>query len=71
MLLAINKVHSQINQDALRQKVGDTYAETVAGIFPLSEDMVLLASEGIFCMKYPEHPVSQGFRKVAQQIIDV
>ncbi|MEM9907580.1 MAG: MinD/ParA family protein [Cyanobacteria bacterium P01_D01_bin.44] len=71
MLLAINKVHSQINQGALRQKVEDTYAETVAGIFPLSEDMVLLASEGIFCMKYPEHPVSQEFRKVAQQIIDV
>ena len=43
MLLAINKVHSQINQDALRQKVEDTYAETVAGIFPLSEAMVLLA----------------------------
>ena len=71
ILLAINKVHSQINQDVLRQKVEDTYAETVAGIFPLSEDMVLLASEGIFCMKYPEHPVSYGFRRVAQQLIEV
>lgn len=70
MLLAINKVHSQINHDALKQKVEDTYAEAVAGIFPLSEDIVLLASEGVFCMKHPEHPVSQEFRKVAQQIID-
>ncbi|MEM6253595.1 MAG: MinD/ParA family protein [Cyanobacteria bacterium P01_D01_bin.156] len=70
MLLAINKVHSQVNHDALRQKVEDTYAETVAGIFSLSEDMVLLASEGIFCMQHPEHLLSQEFRKVAQQIIN-
>ena len=70
MLLAINKVHSQVNHDALKQKVEDTYTETVAGIFPLSEDMVLLASEGIFCMRYPEHPLSQEFRKVAQQIME-
>lgn len=70
MLLAINKVHSQVNRDALKQKVEATYAETVAGVFPLSEDMVLLASEGVFCVKYPEHPISQEFRKVAQQMID-
>lgn len=71
MLLAINKVHSQVNREALKQKVEETYAETVAGIFPLSEDMVLLASEGVFCVKYPEHPVTQEFRKVAQQMIEV
>lgn len=70
MLLAVNKVHSQVNRDALKQKVEETYTETVAGIFPLSEDMVLLASEGVFCVRYPEHPISQEFRKVAGQIIN-
>ncbi|MCC5645752.1 MinD/ParA family protein [Nostoc sp. CHAB 5824] len=70
MLLAINKAHSKLNLEALKQKVEETYSETVAGVFPLSEDMVQLASEGVFCMKYPEHPVSQEFRKVAQQIIE-
>ncbi|MEM9004777.1 MAG: MinD/ParA family protein [Cyanobacteria bacterium P01_F01_bin.86] len=71
MLLAVNKVHSQVNRDALKQKVEETYAETVAGVFPLSEDMVLLASEGVFCVKHPEHPITQEFHKVAQQIIAV
>jgi MinD-like ATPase involved in chromosome partitioning or flagellar assembly len=69
MLLAINKAHSKLNLAALKQKVEETYRETVAGVFPLSEDVVQLASEGVFCVKYPEHPVSQEFRKVAQQII--
>jgi MinD-like ATPase involved in chromosome partitioning or flagellar assembly len=70
MLLAINKAHSKLNLEALKQKVEETYGETVAGIFPLSEDVVQLASEGVFCVKYPDHPVSQEFRKVAQQIIE-
>jgi MinD-like ATPase involved in chromosome partitioning or flagellar assembly len=70
VLLAINKAHSKLNLDALKQKVEETYSETVAGVFPLSEDVVQLASEGVFCVKYPEHPVTQEFRKVAQQIIE-
>ncbi|MEL7068376.1 MAG: MinD/ParA family protein [Cyanobacteria bacterium J06581_3] len=70
MLLAINKVYSTLNVDALKQKVEETFHETVAGVFPLSEDVVQLASEGVFCVKYPEHPVSQEFRKVAQQIAE-
>ena len=70
MLLAINKVYNSLNVDALKQKVEETFHETVAGAFPLSEDMVQLASEGVFCVKYPEHPVSQEFRKVAQQIAE-
>ena len=69
MLLTINKALSKLNFDALRQKVEATYEIPVAGIFPLSEDIVQLASNGVFCVQYPEHPVSQEFRKVAQQII--
>ncbi|TAF49945.1 MAG: MinD/ParA family protein [Oscillatoriales cyanobacterium] len=69
MLLAINKAHSKLNLEALRQKVEQTYQESVAGVFPLSEDLVQLASEGVFCVKYPEHPISQEFNNVARQII--
>ncbi|MEO1145360.1 MAG: MinD/ParA family protein [Cyanobacteria bacterium J06638_22] len=68
MLLTINKVHSKLNPEALKQKVEETYGEPVAGIFPLSEDVVQLASEGVFCVKFPDHPVSQEFLKVAQHI---
>lgn len=70
MLLTINKVLSSINRDALKQKVEETYGAPVAGIFPLSEDIMQLASEGVFCVKYPEHPLSQEFRKVADKIIN-
>jgi MinD-like ATPase involved in chromosome partitioning or flagellar assembly len=69
MLLAVNKALSSMNFDSLRQKVEEAYSIPVAGIFPLSEDIVQLASEGVFCVKYPEHPVSQEFSKMAQQLM--
>lgn len=70
MLIAINKAHSKLNFEALKQKVEETYNVPVAGIFPLSEEVVQLASEGVFCQKHPEHPVSQEFKKVAQSIMN-
>jgi MinD-like ATPase involved in chromosome partitioning or flagellar assembly len=70
MLLAVNKVHSKLNHEALKHKIEEIYNAPVAGIFPLSEDFVQLASEGVFCLRYPDHPISQEFRKVAQQIVD-
>lgn len=69
MLLAINKVLTTMNFDALREKVQQAYDLPVAGIFPLSEDLIQLASEGVFCVKYPDHPVTREFQKVAQHIM--
>lgn len=71
MLLTVNKTHSKLNLDALRQKVEEIYKLPVAGIFPLSEDVVQLASEGIFCLRYQDHPISQEFKKVAQKMMEL
>ena len=68
MLLAINKAFQKLNFDALKQKVEEAYDEKVVGIFPSSDEILELASEGVFCTKYPEHPISQEFRKIAQEI---
>lgn len=69
MMLAVNKVLSSINFEALRQKIEETFDVPVAGMFPLSEDIVQLASEGVFCTKYPSHPITQEFQKVAREIM--
>lgn len=69
MLLAVNKVYSSLNFEALKQKVEETYKTEVAGVFPLSEEVVQLASEGVFCARFPEHAVSQEFCRVATQIM--
>lgn len=65
ILLAVNKIHSKTSLEALKQQVEATYSTKVAGLFPFSEEMLQLASDGIFCVKHPDHVVSQEFYKVA------
>jgi hypothetical protein len=45
-LLVVNKVLPELDFNALRQKVEETYQKTVAGILPLSNDMLRLAKRG-------------------------
>ncbi len=68
--IVINKALSCLEPGVLRQKVEETYGVAVAGLFPLSEDIVKLASEGVFCVRYPEHPATQEFQAVARRIME-
>lgn len=69
MLLVVNKVLTKFDFEALRQKIQTTYNVPVAGVFPLCEEMVELASSDLFCLRYPEHPWTQEINKVAKQIL--
>lgn len=69
MMLVINKVLPSLSRDALQQKVEEAYGLPVVGVFPLSEDLVQLGSEGVFCAKITQHPVSQEFNRVAQHLM--
>lgn len=68
--IVINKALSCLDSEVLRHKVKETYGVPVAGLFPLSEDIVKLASEGVFCLHHPEHPVTQEFQAVARRIME-
>ncbi|HIK06661.1 MAG TPA: MinD/ParA family protein [Trichormus sp. M33_DOE_039] len=69
MLLLINKALPALDFDALRQQVEKTYNAPVAGILPLSEELIQLASSDLFCLRNPDHPFSQVMDKVAQMIM--
>lgn len=69
MLLLINKALPALDFDALRQQVEKIYNAPVAGILPLSDEMVQLASSDLFCLRYPNHPISLEMQKVAKQIM--
>ncbi|MBW4578402.1 MAG: MinD/ParA family protein [Tildeniella nuda ZEHNDER 1965/U140] len=69
LLLVVNKALSKFNFAELKQKVQSTYDVPVAGVFPLSEDMAELASSGLFCFRYPDHPWSLELHQVVQHIL--
>lgn len=58
MLMVVNKALPAFDFADLRKQVETTYNLSVAGILPLSEEMVQLGSKGIFCLHYSEHPIS-------------
>jgi MinD-like ATPase involved in chromosome partitioning or flagellar assembly len=69
MLMVINKVVSKIDFSELQEKVEMTYDIPVAGILPVSEEMMQLGSSGVFCLRYPNHPLTQILNQVALKAI--
>ncbi len=63
--LVVNKVPRGFDADTLRTQVEQTYACPVAAVLPHSDEMLALASGGIFALCYPDHPMTAGLREVA------
>ncbi len=69
LLLLVNKALPSYDFGALKHQVESTYNAPVAGIMPLSPEVVQLASGGLFCLQYPDHDWSKVIQSVAQQIM--
>jgi MinD-like ATPase involved in chromosome partitioning or flagellar assembly len=69
MLLVVNKALPGLDFDGLRDQMETLYKTPVAGIVPLSEEMVQLASSGLFCLHYTDHPFTDTVEKIVDQII--
>ena len=69
LLLVVNKVLPSMDFTSLRKRVSETYNAPVAAVFPLSEDMLELASSGIFCILYPDHPFTREVQRLARQVL--
>jgi septum site-determining protein MinD len=70
LLLVVNKVLPKLDFTSLRQQVQATYAAPVAGILPVSDEMIELGSAGIFSLVYPDSSYSKGVREIAAQIVN-
>jgi MinD-like ATPase involved in chromosome partitioning or flagellar assembly len=69
MLLIVNKVPDIFNAADVKARVEQAYACKVGAVLPLSNDMVALASSGIFAIRYPDHPITSILKDVAGQLI--
>lgn len=69
LLLMVNKVPSQADRQAVAADVTNAYAAEVAGVLPLSEDMVTNASGGLFSLTNPDHVWSQAIAGVARRVL--
>jgi MinD-like ATPase involved in chromosome partitioning or flagellar assembly len=68
MLMLVNKVPPQFDLEDVRTRVEQTYDATVAAVLPHSDEMMTLASSGIFAIRFPDHPITKGLRKLVDQL---
>jgi septum site-determining protein MinD len=69
ILLVVNKIPQVFGLEDVRKNVEQLYDCKVAALLPHSDDMMALASKGIFSVEYPDHPVALGYKSIVAQIL--
>jgi MinD-like ATPase involved in chromosome partitioning or flagellar assembly len=68
MLLIVNKMPQVFSEDQVRMRVEETYDCQVGAILPHSDEMMVLASAGVFVLKYPNHDITNKLEEVVAKI---
>jgi MinD-like ATPase involved in chromosome partitioning or flagellar assembly len=69
LLLVVNKTPNVFNMDEVKKRVEQTYDATVAAVLPHSDEMMTLASAGVFVLNYPDHPITQQLKQVVRMLM--
>ncbi|NEQ47913.1 MAG: MinD/ParA family protein [Leptolyngbya sp. SIOISBB] len=67
LFMLVNKVPQFFDLSELKTKIEATYDAHVIGVLPHSDEMMVLASNGLFVVDYPEDPVSKTFDEMVRQ----
>lgn len=68
LMLVVNKTPQILDPNAVKQRVEQAYGAPVAAVLPHSDDMMNLASGGIFALHYPDHPLTALYQQIAAQL---
>jgi MinD-like ATPase involved in chromosome partitioning or flagellar assembly len=69
MLLVVNKVPTSFDLASVKAQVEQQYDCPVAAVLPHSDEMMTLASAGIFVLRYPNHPITASLKQVARMLV--
>lgn len=65
----INKALSEYNFEQLKSEFEKTYNIKLVGALPKSSNIIRLATNGIFCLKNRNHPITNIIFKVTELLI--
>ncbi len=71
LLLLLNKVPDTLDPAEVAAEASAAFGAEVAGVLPLSADLVTNASSGLFSVSHPDHPWSRTIRSVAHRVLGV
>ena len=67
--IVVNKSPAHLDAATVAATVTQAYGCDVAAVLPHSDDLMELASEGIFVLQHPDHALSQQYRDLAARVI--
>jgi hypothetical protein len=68
--MVVNKVPSSFDTEQVRQRVSEAYEAEVGAVIPHSDEMMTLASAGVFVHRYPEHPVTAEYKLLLTRLLE-
>ena len=68
LIMVVNKCPSALETEAVKLKVEEAYKCEVAAVIPHSDEMMNLASSGLFVIHYPDHPVTELYKNIAANL---
>jgi MinD-like ATPase involved in chromosome partitioning or flagellar assembly len=69
LMLVVNKVPAVFAQSEVKARVEKIYNVEVAAVLPHSDEMMALASAGVFVTRYPDHPITATLKQVAARLV--
>ena len=69
LYLLVNKAPDILDPTQVKEQVEETYQVPTAAVIPHSDEMMALASSGIFALHYPDHPITHKMRRVAELLL--
>jgi MinD-like ATPase involved in chromosome partitioning or flagellar assembly len=66
--LIVNKVPAAFDAREVQARVEQTYGCEVAAVLPHSDEMMVLASGGVFVARYPNHPLATLYRQALERL---
>ena len=68
LVMVLNKVMPSVIARGFVEEVTRAYGAEVVGVLPEAPEMLELGSEGLFTLKFPDHPLSAAIREVAARL---
>ena len=69
LVLLINKLPTVFDGDQVRRMAEELYGAEVGAIIPHSDELMALASGGVFVLRYPDHQVTREYKQLLSKLM--
>jgi septum site-determining protein MinD len=69
--ILVNKCPVDLDPAAVKARVAEAYGCEVLAVLPHSDELMSLASEGVFSLRNPDHPLTAEYRRLARHLVDL